>query len=366
MSDRSGEIKEQSQKLTDVLRKFSNLLIFIKGSPDPDAIASSCALKHLCELYGIMASVTASRPVALHQNQVFIDKLKLPFKVRQNIGPEDYDGYVILDHPSADMPELAGIPCAVHIDHHEKVKQQTEPLFSFISTKAGSVSTLMALLFKESGIELPSGLAAALLFGLQTDTDDFFHLSEADREAAGFLTPLADMGILNKISGVPVSESVLRGMKTAEENMVLYKDWLVSDIGFTDEKNRDTVAIVADRMLKKSGADVVFIGALVRKKHTPKLLLDVSVRASKSRINLNSIIKNIALTGGARKYKGAFQVDMDFFRFCEDEEAVRKMIFSVLVSAVKNQKDAGLAHSMKNLISKLSDSTSRILYKAKH
>ncbi len=366
MTVRSAEIKEQALKLTDVLMKFRNLLIFIKGSPDPDAIASSCAVKHLCELNGIKASVVASMPVSLAQNQVFIDRLKLPFHVRQNISPEDFDGYVILDHPSAEIPELEDLPCAVHIDHHEKVKQQREPSFSLISTKAGSVSTLMALIFKESGTDLPRRLATALLFGLQTDTDDFSHLSEDDREAVSFLSSLADMGLLNRISGVPVSESVISGMKTAEENMVLYKDWLISGIGFTEEKDRDTVALVADRMLKKTGADVVFIGAAVKRKHTPKLVLDVSVRSSKARINLNSIIKNITLTGGARKYKGAFQVDLDFFRFCENEDDLWQMIFPVLVAAVKKQKDSMVPRSMKNLLSKLSDSTSRILYKAKH
>ncbi len=50
-----------ANKLVRTIKKFPRLLIHIKGSPDPDAIAGAFALRLLCEINGSSATIYSPR-----------------------------------------------------------------------------------------------------------------------------------------------------------------------------------------------------------------------------------------------------------------------------------------------------------------
>ena len=143
--------KKLSNELIKTIKKYKNLLIYIKGSPDPDALASSYALKLICEALGVHTIIDSPIHLSLPQNIRIVKDLHLPIQfesLRKSI--VHYDAYAVLDHPSANINGVSGvIPCAIHIDHHESIDESIPVDLKIIESTVGSTSTLMALLLNE-------------------------------------------------------------------------------------------------------------------------------------------------------------------------------------------------------------------------
>jgi nanoRNase/pAp phosphatase (c-di-AMP/oligoRNAs hydrolase) len=337
--------KELSSRLISSLKKYHNILIFIKGSPDPDVIASSFAVKVVCDALGIKSSIVALMEPSLPQNRAIIDELHIPVSVEKSLGDiSRYDAYAVVDHQSPAAEGLSGrLPCAVHIDHHEAVDSGIRADFEVISDAAGAAGTIMALLLRECGLEIDETvmrrLATALHYGIQTDTDRFIHAGRLDYNALEYISRYYDADFIKKINGLPLSEGMARLFGAATDNSLIYKDWLITGIGFLEEKRRDSIAIIADSLLQREDVHVVVVFAAVRMENGG-LMLDASLRAKKEGVNLDAIIKRITRDGGARKFKGAYQVHMDYFAGFPQKELLWEVIQSATVDILKRQRDS--------------------------
>jgi nanoRNase/pAp phosphatase (c-di-AMP/oligoRNAs hydrolase) len=354
-------MKEKADEFIATLKKFKNILLLVKGSPDPDVLASSFALKILCDYLDIKTAIIATQNLALPQNKLFVNKLNIPLKIAQHPDSTDkFDAYAVLDHQSAKAEEISyHLPCAIHIDHHEKIKDDIGADFSCLMPEVGSTSTIIALLFKEIDIDFKpadmKALTTALLFGLQTDTDYYNLASQKDFEALKYIAAAADNELINKISGLPMSEATSIGLDKAVAEHTIYKDWLVAGIGYINESERDGIAIIADILTRRRKASVIFIFAIIQRKNAPKLMLDVSVRTYNADIDLNAIIKNITSSGGARAFKGAFQIDLDFFKHCHDKQLLWDIVSETTLEAVKQQRDRKAEPVFKSFVRRLSE-----------
>ncbi|MCP4131532.1 MAG: hypothetical protein GY754_11190 [bacterium] len=338
-------MEELAKKFESTLRKYSNILIFIKGSPDPDVIASSFALKSICDILGIRATISSPTELSLPQNKAFVKELDIPVKFEKNIhNPDKYDAYIITDHQSPAVENLTGkMPCAMHIDHHKSSDDETRVDFKLVSDDVGSASTLVSLLLKEMDIEIEDSLRSriytALLFGIQTDTDQYTHAVKKDYIALDFISKYSDNELINKISGIPLSEQAIHCLGEAIENKIIYKDWLIAGVGFLNEADRDSIAIIADFLLKIEEVSVIIVFAAIEKSNSRELVLDASLRTSKENINLNDIIKEITPYGGARKFKGAYQVDIDYFVHCPDKHILWEVLNLTTIEILKKRRD---------------------------
>ncbi len=359
-------MKDVAEHLLQVLKSCGNLLIVVKGSPDPDAIASSFAVKIICDHLGVRASIIFLERLSLSQNSLFVRRLKIPFRMIQgSFNAEKYDAYAVLDHQSAALEGILNPPrCALHIDHHEKTGAEPAADFRLIRNDVGSTSTMMTLLMKEMNIALKpaadSALATALLYGIQTDTDKYQHATNLDYEALALLSSRADRSFINRISRLPMSEKTAAYLALASRNRVVHKDWLMAGIGFISESDRDSIAIIADHLLKKEKAALVAVYAAILRKSEPRLVLDASLRTNFGNVDLNGIIKGITASGGARSYKGAFQIDLNYLNHCQDRGALWKVINLATIEAIRQQRDRKPALALKSLLGKISRSVSRL------
>ncbi|TAL38848.1 MAG: hypothetical protein EPN93_03720 [Spirochaetes bacterium] len=336
-------IVETSEGLLAALARHRTLLIVIKGSPDPDVIASSFALKHLAAFAGVKAQIFAFSKISLPQNSAIVETLDIPILFgRPDHPPEGFDAYAVLDHQSAAVEKLSGrIPCAIHIDHHEKMDDTVEAEFTLISASAGSVSTIMALVLKARDIGLSpeerTRLATALYLGILTDTDNFRHAGTLESEALEYLTPLTNRQVIARIANSPLSDQTLRLIEKAFLEKGMYRDWLYAGLGFIDESIRDSIAIVADFVLQQERAETVIIFAAIDRKNG--LTLDASFRTRNPNLDLDMIIKKITPNGGGRMYKGAFQINLDYFRYCENREALWLVLSDATREALHRSRD---------------------------
>jgi nanoRNase/pAp phosphatase (c-di-AMP/oligoRNAs hydrolase) len=325
------------------LKKYSNILIVIKGSPDPDVIASSYALKSICGKLGVHSEIYSQQKTSLKENEIFIEKLNIPVNFRKFEQQDGkYDAYAVLDHQSASVDGLK-IPCAIHIDHHEPSEEDIEVGYKLVKKEAGSTSTILSLYLRDLADKLDepemSTVSTALTFGIQVDTDHYLHAGKLDYEALHFLSKYASSETIQLISNSPPSKETVDLLLEAVNNQIIYKDWLITGVGFIDETSRDSIAVVADLLLKKGDTQTVIVFAAVRKNKDRGLALDASFRSTQKHLNLNDIIKKITTEGGARKYKGAYQIPLDYFTDCPDKALLWEVIKLTTFEVLKKRRD---------------------------
>lgn len=333
------------EKLITTIKEYKKIIILIKGSPDPDAIASSFGIYMIAKYLGIEADIIATNAISLIQNRRMVERLDIPLQIKKNIpDASNYDSYVILDHQSPFVYELKELPCIIHIDHHQPLEKEAMPIvFQLIIEDVGSVSTIIALFLEKISIQFQekdlARLSTALLYGIQTDTDKYMHAYPSDYDALNFLSPYSIKDILNEITNISFTKETIINLSNARKNQIVYKDWLISGIGIIDETERDSIAIVADFLLQRGKVNTVIIFALVNKENGKAMHIDASFRARKGDINLDMLIKSITPTGGGRKYKGAFQIDLNFFADCPDMEKLWELVNITTINKLKHQRD---------------------------
>ncbi len=340
-------MKKNAEALKKTLGNYSSLLIIIKGSPDPDALASAFALKVLADYLLVDSYISATTKLSLPQNRALVSRLNIPINFAEtHPEAEKFEAYAVVDHPDATVQGLTGnIPCAAHIDHHKKSEEEILCDIKITYEDAGSTSTIIALIFRELHLEIkPTLLCAvstALIYGIQTDTDKYRHAGKFDYEAINYLSKYADNQIINKITGLPMSEKTAVLLAKAVQEQEIYMDWLITGIGYIKEVHRDSIAIIADFLLARHKEKVVFVFAIIEgdKNSRERLRLDVSIRTEDEEMLLNDIIKSITYTGGARKFKGAYQIDIDYFFNSPDRDLLWDLIKTTTVATIKNQKD---------------------------
>ncbi len=335
---------EELNNFKDVLTKYKKILFFIPGSPDPDAMASSFALQMLLSNYSVEADIASTQKLSLSQNIEFAKRLGIEVEDFEKISHEEYDAYGVTDYQNNVIEGITGRkPCAFHIDHHEKYDKCEKADFSLIDTTAGSASTIVALLLKELNPNLDKHtmalISTALIFGIQTDTDTYSHSGEKDLEALKFLTPFAIEEIINNLNITPLEPATQLYYQKGMAGEILYKDWGIYPAGYIKSEHRDSLAIAADMILKEKELQTIVVFGIVEDDKRKSMTLNALFRTNDPGQDLDGLIKGIAENGGGRKFKGAFQVDLDFFHCYADRDKLLSFIEKVTIEKLKKAKD---------------------------
>lgn len=341
---------EHSNSFEELVRTIASCgrqHIIIKGSPDPDAIASAWALALLGESHDVAWFIYIEQPLSLSQNRALVRALglhlypieRLKKMIRQG------DGYSIVDHPDSTLASLpAWLPCLVHIDHHTPVKGLPPARFRNIDPDSGATATIIGDYLFSNTISLKDEkrrlLASALLAGMLTDTDQMRLAGEKDQRVMKLLLQYADEQLVRRISFSGMSSEILHEQEEAKKHAVVYKGWMITGIGYLDSSSRDTIAIIADRLLEANhDVEAVVVFAGIKDNNRGSLVLDASMRCRDADLDLERIIKSITNHGGARKHKGAFQIPLEFFRYCSDRNRLWLVIEDAAVHALMTACD---------------------------
>ncbi|HDP94070.1 MAG TPA: hypothetical protein ENN40_01785 [Candidatus Aminicenantes bacterium] len=339
------DVPALADELLEAIAESSHILAVIKGSPDPDAIAAAYTFRQIAEKAGRQVIVESEQQPSLPQNQRIITDLHLPIRY-DAVGDavRFFDAYAVFDHQSVQVEGVTGIiPCTVHIDHHQEADTQLPVRFRWVCEKAGSTSTLIALLL-EYLINLQNWSAAeeqkactALYFGMYTDTDHFAHLSELDRRALAYLEPRTDLAFVKRLSSLPFPRPALGYLERAMQNQEIYRDWLITGTGFVDSQHRDTIALIADFLLQRHQVGMVIVFALIRQ--DGQLRLDAAFRCPDKDFDLDKLVKRFSAAGGGRSFKGAFQVDLSYFSDTPHPILLWQMVRLTTTAKIKYQRD---------------------------
>ncbi len=182
--------------------KESLVLLLTHPNPDPDAIASAYALKHLIkERRQAAGTIGYWGVVGRKENATMLDLLGIEMVEIGGVDASFFDRIVLVDSQPGQVGDpLGDVKIDVIVDHHPVKPRNGKPLFEDIRVTYGSTSTIVTEYLLGSRTSIPPRVSTALLYGIKTDTLLLSReTDEADVSAFLHLYPLADLKALRRI-----------------------------------------------------------------------------------------------------------------------------------------------------------------------
>lgn len=257
--------KRSTDHLVEALRsgEGGEVAIFTHDDPDPDAIASGMGMIRICEHLGLRAQLYHGGAIGRLENRFFA---RLVGAALAMVEPEDVrlvlqraDRVVLMDAGRpGEHNVLPGdaVPNIV-LDHHSTNREVCAADYCDVRPAVGSTSTMVTTHIQELGITPEPKLAAALLFGIRTDTDHLRrNASIADMRASAYLSSLADQELLDLVEHPPLAPEVMdvigRGILARRRGGEHLFTWC------GEVASRDELPPVADLLLQEEDVSAVF------------------------------------------------------------------------------------------------------------
>jgi nanoRNase/pAp phosphatase (c-di-AMP/oligoRNAs hydrolase) len=257
-------MRQRLNQLLGAVKGETAVLILPHNDPDPDAIASAFALRHLLsEMLGIDARITYKGIIGRSENRALVRYLDRPLKRMKGSDLSHSIANALVDtQPGAGNSALPPTYTpAIVLDHHPYFEMSSRAIFADVRPEIGSTSTILTQYLQAAGIEPSPQLATALFYGIKTDTMGLVrNANPADVAAYFYLQPLIDIDALVNIEAAQVSAEYFSQLHRALEAAMLYDGVVISYIG---RMNRpDLAAEMADLLSRLNGAKwVVCLGA---------------------------------------------------------------------------------------------------------
>ena len=329
--------------------KATPVAFVIKGSPDPDAIASSLALLSFYQSIGGEGTIYHEDHISHSSNKMMINVLDINLaELKLEKVQEEF--YVICDHADPNIG-LDMAKCILHVDHHkDSAGDWDHAQEEIIELDSGSCSSIIVRLLCEEDFfaNTPSAqqIATALAYGIKTDTDNLDSAREKDWDAMKTLSQYCNQDNLKKITSSRIPPQTIKVLKAALAAEKQESNWLYASAGFLQDTYRDSIALVADEMIRRQGVDHVLVYAIIEKEEGTSI--QGSVRSIDAGFDMEGFVKSFSDNAGGRKYKGGFEIPLGFLATCENRELLEEIttttvegrINTILSTTKKKEKKA--------------------------
>jgi len=248
--------KRKVHRLRDLFANKDKILLLIQSDPDPDAIASALALRHLLGRNRSTAHIGSFGEVTRPENLAMLRLLDITVEKITPEMVEKYDAICLLDVQPPHLGE-AGNQCILSvdavIDHHPE-KPGYHARIKDIRASYGATSTILTEYLRSVDFNISQRLATALLYGIKSDT--FFlgrGVAPADIDAFSYLYPLANANILRRIERPEVHPDDIDSFSRALKNRKIINGILFSHLGKV--KREDVIPHFADFSLQIEGVE---------------------------------------------------------------------------------------------------------------
>lgn len=270
------------------------VLILPHNDPDPDAIASALALRHLlAEVGRIDSRIVYQGIVGRAENKALVRYLGRPLHLLAAADLREAQAVALVDTQpgTGNNPLPPGRLPAIVFDHHPRRETTAGAAFVELRPDVGATSTILVEYLRAAGLELPRPLATALFYGIKSDTLGLVRgTSPSDVEAYFFLQPLIDVEALGQIESAQVAQEYFRRLDAALHAARVYGQVVISYAG--PMPRPDLAAELADLMLRLEGAQwAICSGAY-------KDLLILAVRCRHPRGGAGQLVQAIVGEGG--------------------------------------------------------------------
>jgi nanoRNase/pAp phosphatase (c-di-AMP/oligoRNAs hydrolase) len=234
--ERGSRHRPRAKKLLNILKGKKNVLITTHQQPDPDALASSLALRVLlrAKLKDAKITLSVKGTIGGGYNRAFAQQLSgLELAPWDDSKLEEYDAIILLDvQPlmrSSPLP-LNIAPTAV-IDHHRAGRKRPHCPFCDVRPDVGATGSIIFSYFMEMEVDISPELAATLLFAIETDLAGAAgQPGELDNMALSSLTLIADNHLLYKMRYVDLPQSSYIAHAHGLANAMYYDNVMISHL----------------------------------------------------------------------------------------------------------------------------------------
>ncbi len=330
----TAKTKRSVFNLVSVIKTAANkgMAIFLQDNPDPDAIASGFALKCIAEKYDIKSSIYYGGNIGRQQNKTLVGLLKIDLirlkttdEVLKIINSFDKVALIEASIPSKNNILPAHIIPNIVIDHHQTDFSLVKGEFVEILPKIGATSTIMTRYLRHLGIVPDPSLATALRYGIRADTGGFTrNTTTEDLDAAAYLSPLLDAGLLNQIENPPMSAETMDIIGRTIQNREVRGSYLISFVEFITD--RDALPQAAELMLQMAGVSTVLVFGINKDK------VQLSARSIDSGINLAFLLQKAFgfMNAGGHANMAAGSIDVGIFGDVNDKKSLSKITYDVV------------------------------------
>jgi nanoRNase/pAp phosphatase (c-di-AMP/oligoRNAs hydrolase) len=249
-------VQERLELLLDALGGAKQILILPHTDPDPDAIASAVALRHLLAARsGVEGHIGYRGLIGRSENKALVRYLGHPLRRLSSLDLRRRVPIALIDtQPGAGNNALPLARVAeIVIDHHPWRDETALAAFADVRPRAGATSTILTGYLRAADIEPPLALATALFYGIKTDTMGLGRGASSEDVAAYFyLQPRIDVEALTRIEYAQVPAIYFRRLVTALQTARIYDGAVISYVGPVDYP--DLTAEIADLLLRLQGA----------------------------------------------------------------------------------------------------------------
>jgi nanoRNase/pAp phosphatase (c-di-AMP/oligoRNAs hydrolase) len=305
--ERGTRHRPRATKLLKVLADKKNILVTSHQHPDPDALASSHALKYLLlsKLKNANVTMAIRGKIGGGLNDAFTKhaNFKLAPWDEAAIVAGKYDAIVLLDTqpPFAYSPLPQGVAATAVIDHHRAQGRNPRCDFCDIRIDVGATTSIIFSYFLELKVAIPADLAAAMLYAIETDLAGAAGTpGELDNIALSNLTLTADTHKLYQMRYVDLPQGYYIATAAGLANAMYYDSAIISHLDSIDSLEKP--AVIADFLLRFDQVQWALVSAV----NDDKLVL--SLRTSSSKLSaaemMRRLVKRLGEGGGHRTKAG--------------------------------------------------------------
>jgi nanoRNase/pAp phosphatase (c-di-AMP/oligoRNAs hydrolase) len=219
-----GTASSLSDRFLRVLSPADRIVFVSHVNPDPDSLGSMLGLSLLVnQTLGKPTVLTCDGPVKRAENRLLIDLVNPHWVPLAECQPQPGDAVVMVDsQPGTGRHSLSpwGAPRCV-IDHHVTPGDNAGVAFTDIRPDLGAACSIATEYLLEQKIRIPSRVATALLYGIETEVGGYpREATPADDVAMAELFPIACHETLARIRNAPLPTTYFQGLSRAMQNTV--------------------------------------------------------------------------------------------------------------------------------------------------
>jgi nanoRNase/pAp phosphatase (c-di-AMP/oligoRNAs hydrolase) len=324
-----------------------NVLIALRGHPDPDGIACAITQAHIAQRLGVAQTVVGyCHELSHRENRALVKLLGLELrkiKSVREVGRVDYLGLVDAHEVDPDLTDAGDYEVLTIVDHH---RATAPPKARFVDMRAdvGATATIFVEYLQEltaldADIEEDRRIATALMHGLATDTDDFMLARAADFRAASQIVEVCDRDLLQDLSRRLIAPTAMDVIARALQALVVRRNFAMTGVGFVSEAERDTIAQAADFLVRREDIDTCVVYGVVGEKY-----IEGSLRTHSPSVDPAAWLEQAFGAdekgrpyGGGRRDKGGFRIPIGFLGRVTDRAQLWQLVEHAVRTALLRQ-----------------------------
>jgi nanoRNase/pAp phosphatase (c-di-AMP/oligoRNAs hydrolase) len=313
--------QERLKLLDQAIGNSDRVLILPHNDPDPDAIASAVALRHLlAQRLGVEVNIAYKGIIGRAENKALVRYLGYPLRRLTGSDLRQPLPIALVDtQPGAGNNALPSNSTAtIVIDHHPWLEVTAAAHFVDVRSDVGATSTILTEYLQAAGIEPSPPLATALFYGIKTDTMGLGRgASPTDTDAYFYLQPRIDVDALVEIERAQVPAEYFKSLSASVQAAQVHDGVVISYVGPISYP--DLAAEMADILLRLEGTRwVICMGV-----YQDNLILAVRTRSRRGGAGqlVRAIVGDRGTAGGHGAMAGG-QVPMQG----EDPEQVARQL----------------------------------------